>query len=570
MSWWWLGEFKMRVAFVIVANAIIAADPAMASDMTPIPATAPAPVYSRAETTARAYSTTVNTITGAVDNSGRISRSNFRGGGQFGFNYSMPWRLVIGVQADVSTGDDHTTTFSNVAGTNQHSEESKTVAIGALRARVGYAIANVLIYGIGGWAWTDATTTRTQLAGKTGKANPGTVESVTENLNGWTAGAGLAYGFWHNWEVFAEYRYTSYLSSNVGFLLAQRSTASTTTTNSIAGGLSFKFDPSSPVIDCPALRAPLRRSRDHDGDRAPDRDRLAGGRELARAGIDAKRNHRVGLLVGGMEKASGRVEADEARAAALRGLPADRGQRSVAGSGVDRHAVVTAIGAIRMAAVRRDGDLGGRAAAGEAGRKGGRDLQGRQRSMLGVPTIGRDRAVELIEDPHDRQRWMECEMPGTGAGTRPDGSRRGEPAVHLIEAKDEDAIESLVGNQHEAAGGVEHHVMGMRTRLLGRVRTGLARQYHQLMLIRKRSARLDGEYRDAAAPVIRRAIEREGGGIVAVAVDRIEETLAGAEHKVGRIVQVTDVLDMRPSAGRRMDPVNMNAIAARLAPGAGE
>ncbi|HEY4407166.1 MAG TPA: outer membrane beta-barrel protein [Xanthobacteraceae bacterium] len=233
----------------------------MAADMTPIPATATAPVYSPAAT-ARAYdwtgfyvggnvsydrsntdSTTVNTATGAVDNSGSISRSNFRGGGQFGFDYSMPWRLVVGVQFDISTGDDHTTRFSNAAGTNQHSEESKTVAIGALRARLGYAIANVLLYGIGGWAWTDATTIRNQLIGKTGKANPGVAESVPENLSGWTAGAGLAYGFWHNWEVFAEYRYTSYLSNNVGFALAQRSTTSTTTSNSIAGGLSFKFDP---------------------------------------------------------------------------------------------------------------------------------------------------------------------------------------------------------------------------------------------------------------------------------------------------------------------------------------
>jgi hypothetical protein len=53
-------------------------------------------------------------------------------------------------------------------------------------------------------------------------------------------------------------------------------------------------------------------------------------------------------------------------------------------------------------------------------------------------------------------------------------------------------------------------------------------------------------------------------------VDRIEETLAGAEHEIGGILQVADVLDMRPHAGRRIDPINMNAVAARLAPGAGE
>ena len=195
--------------------------------------------YSRAKTD----STTINTGTGALDSAGSSTLSGFHGGAQFGFDYTLPSRLVIGAQVEVSTGDNKSSTFSNPAGTNVYSTQNKSVAIGAVRARLGYAITHVLLYGIGGWAFTDATATRTQIVGKSGKAGPGTIESIPENLNGWTAGAGIGYGFWHNWEVFAEYRYTSYLSNDVTYQISQRSTTSTTSVNSIIGGLSFRFDP---------------------------------------------------------------------------------------------------------------------------------------------------------------------------------------------------------------------------------------------------------------------------------------------------------------------------------------
>jgi len=195
--------------------------------------------YSRANTD----STTINTATGGVDNYSSITRSSFHGGAQFGFDYMLRSRIVIGAQAEISTGDNNSATFSDPAGTNVYSAQSKTVAIGAVRARLGYAISQVLLYGMGGWAFTDATATRTQLIGKTGKAGAGTVESIAENLNGWTAGAGIGYGFWHNWDVFAEYRYTSYQSNSVTYVLSKQSTTSTTSANSIIAGLNFRFDP---------------------------------------------------------------------------------------------------------------------------------------------------------------------------------------------------------------------------------------------------------------------------------------------------------------------------------------
>jgi opacity protein-like surface antigen len=184
-----------------------------------------------------------NTATGAIDGSDSTSRSSLHGGGQAGFDYMMLSRVVVGVAADVSNGDDITTAFSNAAGTNTHTEDNKIVGSGSVRGRLGYALANVLFYGTGGWAWATGTATRTQIVGKTGGATPGTIEQSPLNLNGWVAGAGLAYGFWHNWEVFGEYRYTSYQGNTAAFPIALHSTTLTTTVSSVVGGLSFKFDP---------------------------------------------------------------------------------------------------------------------------------------------------------------------------------------------------------------------------------------------------------------------------------------------------------------------------------------
>jgi opacity protein-like surface antigen len=232
--------------------------------MTPVPgapAAAPAPLYAKMPTMAvydwtgfyfgghgsfdwaKTDITTTNTLTGIVDGAASTSRSSAHGGAQVGFDYMVLSRVVIGFAADISTGDDITTTFSNAAGTNVHSEETKIVGSGTVRGRLGYALANVLLYGTGGWAWTSETATRTQLTGKTSVATPGTIETAPANLNGWVAGAGLAFGFWHNWEVFGEYRYTSYQTISIAFPAALHTTTFTTSGSSVIAGLNFKIDP---------------------------------------------------------------------------------------------------------------------------------------------------------------------------------------------------------------------------------------------------------------------------------------------------------------------------------------
>jgi opacity protein-like surface antigen len=234
--------------------ALFMAVPAVAADMKS------APVYTKAPMTAPLYdwtglyigghatyswansnSSTINTATGALDASGSGSTSNFHGGGQIGFDYMMPSRVVIGVLADVSTGDDSTNTFSNAAGTNVHTEEGKTDVGGTVRGRLGYALDTVLLYGTGGWAYNTGSATRTQILGTVGTATPGIVETTSTSHNGWTVGGGLAYAFWRNWNLFGEYRYSSFQSNTVTFPLAQRSTTSTTTANAITAGVNLKF-----------------------------------------------------------------------------------------------------------------------------------------------------------------------------------------------------------------------------------------------------------------------------------------------------------------------------------------
>src|SRR5438067_3035351 len=108
------------------------------------------------------------------------------------------------------------------------------------------------------------------------------------------------------------------------------------------------------------------------------------------------------------------------------------------------------------------------------------------------------------------------------------------------------------------------------------------------MLVLERSVGLHGEYRDAAARIVGddqelagrierlpnavlaagralveqlglagRAIKREGGRILAVAVNGIEKALVGAERQERRIDEIADVLDVRPCAGGRIGTIDM-------------
>jgi outer membrane immunogenic protein len=187
-------------------------------------------------------SSTIVTTSGVFDSASSLTINNIPFGGQLGFDYASPWlHVLVGIAVDANSGFDHTTTFAN--GAKLYTEEMKIAASGTVRARLGYAFNNVLLYGTGGWAWAIGQDTRTQIAGTIGTAHPGTIEQASPNLTGWTAGGGASLGFWHNWELFAEYRYVSYGSATAIYPLAQQTTTLTTTVSSVLAGLNVKFNP---------------------------------------------------------------------------------------------------------------------------------------------------------------------------------------------------------------------------------------------------------------------------------------------------------------------------------------
>jgi opacity protein-like surface antigen len=248
------GMPSLRSCLLGAGFLLTAAAGAAAADLPPAPAPAYkapalAPIYDwtgfyigghGSYSWSNSNGTTTNTATGIAFPPASSSGSAWHGGGQIGYDYMMPSRLVVGIMADVSSGTSTTTT--TVGAIQTVTAQGKTFESGTVRGRLGYAIDNALLYGIAGWNWANAQSTRTQVAGQVGNATAGTVETANITRNGWTAGAGIAYGFAQNWNVFTEYRYTSVPSTTITFPLAQRSTTSSSNTSVVEFGLNYKFD----------------------------------------------------------------------------------------------------------------------------------------------------------------------------------------------------------------------------------------------------------------------------------------------------------------------------------------
>jgi outer membrane immunogenic protein len=155
----------------------------------------------------------------------------------------MPSRMVLGVEADVTSGGT-TTKTTDAFGTaaNQTTVfDSETV-----RGRLGYAFDNVLLYGTAGWAWSSNQYVRTQLAGTLNNATAGADEAVNKYLSGWTVSAGISVALAQNWNVFAEYRHTSYGTTTLALPLSELSTTSTTKISAIDFGVNYKFNALAP------------------------------------------------------------------------------------------------------------------------------------------------------------------------------------------------------------------------------------------------------------------------------------------------------------------------------------
>ncbi len=198
-----------------------------------------------------------------------VTSSGGLAGGQIGYNYEFPNQWVIGIEADAdwaniagSAGGCATYTSSPfpllVGTTTGCATDSGTLNdFGTVRGRLGYAWNNVLLYGTGGWAWGNSSATHTTtcvgpLCPGTGIPFTGGGASASNSLSGWTAGAGVEWGFLPNWTLRLEYlhlefdnvatSYTTVITNNLGVFPVAGHVSSSGGVDMVRVGLNYLFN----------------------------------------------------------------------------------------------------------------------------------------------------------------------------------------------------------------------------------------------------------------------------------------------------------------------------------------
>jgi len=253
----------MRVKRIVLAAAVaLAAGPALAADLPAPPARAPAyvppvaPIYNWSGLYIGAnvgaafdYQGTPNNFVATgpfagTPTGGTSHRSTgIAAGGQVGINFQNgPW--VFGVEGDADYLSNKATTFGRFTTGATNSHVFTLDLLSTVRGRVGYAFDRALLYGTGGFAMGDYSTTRTQLTGIApfGTATPGTAESFSALRLGWTAGGGIEYAIGGNWTVRAEYLFVDLEKLTYTFALANITQAAPNEyVHVVRAGVNFKF-----------------------------------------------------------------------------------------------------------------------------------------------------------------------------------------------------------------------------------------------------------------------------------------------------------------------------------------
>jgi high affinity Mn2+ porin len=123
------------------------------------------------------------------------------GGFQAGYNYLLPSRLLLGVEADVSFPNFLENGLAAGLGTAEGTAVTDQVDyVATVRGRVGYAVGQWLVYATGGYAWSQARLGET----------PGLLadeDRVLRTHTGWAAGMGAEVAIAADWTAKLEYLY---------------------------------------------------------------------------------------------------------------------------------------------------------------------------------------------------------------------------------------------------------------------------------------------------------------------------------------------------------------------------
>jgi outer membrane immunogenic protein len=272
---------RANYALVLVAvggwlgiNSVLSAS---AAELAPPPLLPPVPHYSwtgfylgvngGGARGSESFSGTQTTLLGPASFSGSPNSSGGLAGGQIGFNYQCPEHAVVGLELDADwahiTGSSSgcatfTGGFFNGFPFGCATNNFTLNGFETVRARVGYAWNDViLLYGTGGWAWSNlavkSTTTCFFLAcpGATFPFTGGT-SSASNTFSGWTAGAGVEWGFSQNWSARLEYlhlefenaqtQYANTITTPIGSVSTTNSITSTRGINVVRVGVNYLFN----------------------------------------------------------------------------------------------------------------------------------------------------------------------------------------------------------------------------------------------------------------------------------------------------------------------------------------
>jgi len=165
--------------------------------------------------------------------SNSANSSGWLAGGQIGGNFEFARRWVIGIEADgdwakISGSASGCATLTTGPAIACGTDSAHLNDFGTVRGRFGYAFGNLLAYGTGGWAWGNSSGTHTTtcvsslaapvaLCPGASAAFAGGTASFSNSLTGWTAGAGLEWGFLRNWTVRLEYLHVEFDNISTGF-----------------------------------------------------------------------------------------------------------------------------------------------------------------------------------------------------------------------------------------------------------------------------------------------------------------------------------------------------------------
>ena len=202
----------MKALLAGLALAVAVAAPASAADLSyPAPAAyaAPVPVF-----TWTGFYLGANAGYGWGEADFSDDTNGFLGGIQAGYNWQFAGSpLVVGIETDLQATNIESPTFS-------------LDYFGTVRARLGWAVDQFLIYGTGGFAYGRG---NYEVAGLSNK----------QTNTGWTIGAGGEYAFSPNWSVKAEYLYVDLGTETYDTVAGPLDIG--TTANILRLGVNYKF-----------------------------------------------------------------------------------------------------------------------------------------------------------------------------------------------------------------------------------------------------------------------------------------------------------------------------------------